>query len=330
VTLEVLHATVGIVGSAPVSVSLPAEVVHVPEPILALLLSGWARVAAFVWGVLWGSFANVLIHRIPRGVGFVRSRSQCPHCGHAIAAYDNIPVVSYLVLRGKCRHCREPVALRYLVVELLGGVLSFATYMKFVHLPLVAGAGPALAAWQLWFAFGLALLVVTYVDLDFWIIPDVIVLPMAVLGLAMGFVAPDVLGVPGWEAAAAAAGGYGLFGAIHLYYRKVRGIDGLGLGDAKLLLMVGASMGLRGLVWTIAAGAIQGLVVSIPLLRAGRQVANTRLDDVHGDDPELGEDDPDRVMGQRVPFGPFLALAALEYILLRDQIAVWTDALLGR
>src|SRR5690606_39513162 len=98
---------------------------------------------------------------------------------------------------------------------------------------------------------------------------------------------------------------------------------GLGLGDAKLLLMVGAFTGPVGLAWTLGAGALQGLLISIPLLRSGKQVANSDLQEVHGDDPTLGEDDPDRLLGQRVPFGPFLALAALEFVLLRDTLALW-------
>jgi leader peptidase (prepilin peptidase)/N-methyltransferase len=330
VVLPPVEGVVSVAAMFAPTVSLPTTVVQVPEPVLALLLSPWARVAAFVWGLLWGSFANVLIYRIPRGLGFVRSRSQCPHCGHQIAAYDNIPVISFIVLRGKCRHCKEPLSIRYLIVELLGGVLAFALYMQFVQVPLLEGGGPNLWAWMLWFIYGLALLVVTYIDLDYWIIPDVIVLPLAGVGLLLAFVVPQVAGTEGWDAVTAAAVGYGLFAGIRFFYLRVRGIEGLGLGDAKLLLMVGAFTGLEGLVWTIAAGAVQGLLVSIPLLRSGKQVANTALEDVHGDDPELGEDDPDHVMGQRVPFGPFLALAAMEFVLLRSQIDGWTDWLLYR
>ena len=216
--------------------------------------------------------------------------------------------------------------MRYLFVELLAGVLSFALYMQTVYVPLLEGGGPQLGAWTLWFVWGLALLVITYIDLDYWIIPDVIVLPLAAVGLLMAVVLPEVLGVGWLEALAAGVGGYALFAGIRWLYLKFRGIEALGLGDAKLLLMVGAFTGLTGLVWTIGAGAVQGLIVSIPLLRSGRQVANTDLQEVHGEDPSLGEDDPDRVMGQRVPFGPFLALAALEFMLLRSAIEQWMQA----
>ncbi|MCX4243221.1 prepilin peptidase [Paraliomyxa miuraensis] len=288
---------------------------------IEVLLSPWAGLFAFVWGTLWGSFANVVIHRVPQGLSVLRPRSRCPACETPIAGWDNIPVLSYLILRGRCRKCGEPFSLRYLMVELLSGVLAFALYMKVVHVPLVAGGGVAVVPWLMWFGFGLSLLVITYIDLDYWIIPDVIVLPMAVIGVVVAFAWPEGLGVPGVEALVAAGLGYGTFAGIRALYLRVRGIEALGLGDAKLLLMVGAFTGLPGLVWCIGAGAVQGLLVSVPLLLLGRRVANSELHEVHGDDPELGPEDADAgVTGQRVPFGPFLAVAALEFVLLRDVL----------
>ena len=317
-------------GAAGLLAAAPVSPVSVDPFVLQILLSPAAGVVALLWGLLWGSFANVVIHRVPQGLSVLRPRSRCPACETPIAGYDNIPVVSYLLLRGKCRHCGEPFSLRYLMVELLAGVLSVAIYMKVVYVPLIAGGGVHLAAWLLWFAFGLSLLVITYIDLDVWIIPDVIVLPMAGLGVVLAFAVPEWLGVGGGEALAAAALGYGMFAGIRWLYLRMRGIEALGLGDAKLLLMVGAFCGLPGLVWTVGAGAVQGLLVSVPLLMAGRGVANSDLHEVHGDDPELGSEDPDDgVTGRRVPFGPFLAVAALEYVLLRDLIEGWLTGTLG-
>lgn len=301
----------------------PVLPVEVSEPWLWILLSPASRIGAFVWGALWGSFANVLIHRLPLGLSIVRPRSRCPGCETPIAGYDNIPIVSYLVLRGKCRHCDAKVPLRYLFVEVAAGVLSFALYMQHVYVPLLEGGGPQVVSWLLWFTFGLALLVVTYIDLDYWIIPDAIVLPLAAVGAGLAVIWPELLGLTWIEAIGAALAGYGLFAGIRWLYLRFRGIEGLGLGDAKLLLMVGAFTGPVGLAWTLGAGALQGLLISIPLLRSGKQVANSDLQEVHGDDPTLGEDDPDRLLGQRVPFGPFLALAALEFVLLRDTLALW-------
>jgi leader peptidase (prepilin peptidase)/N-methyltransferase len=291
------------------------------DPALAaVLLSPWARVLAFAWGAIWGSFANVIIYRVPREMSIVRPRSRCGACETPIAAWDNIPILSYLLLRGRCRHCGEPFALRYLMVEVLCGVLSFALYIQIVHLPLLLGHDVNVVPWLLWLMFGIALVIVTFTDLDQWIIPDVVVLPMAALGLLVAAFDDRILGVPLSEAAIAAAGGWATFTGIRWVYRRWRGIDALGPGDAKLLLMVGAFTGMPGLAWCVGAGAIQGLLVSIPLLLLGRRVANVDLADAHGDDPELAEPAAAGVMGKRVPFGPFLALAALEYALLGRAI----------
>ncbi len=304
-------------GSPPMHDVLPVEV----DPrLLMLLMSAWAPALAFLFGALWGSFANVVIYRVPRDLSVVRPGSHCPGCEAPIAWYDNIPVLSYLLLRGACRRCGAKISLRYLVVELLAGVMSFALYMQHVMRPLVAGGAPGLGAWVLWLTFGLALLIVTYTDIDLWVIPDEVVLPVAALGLLVAGLAPEVLGVGLLEAAAAGSAGYLLIAGLRWVYLRWRGLEALGLGDGKLLLMIGAFCGAQGLVWTIAAGAIQGLLVAVPLLFAGKRLATSELQEVHGDDPELG-DDGDGVMGARVPFGPFLAIAAFEYMLIPEQIA---------
>lgn len=309
--------------------AVPIVPVEIAEPWLLILLSPATRVLAFAWGALWGSFSNVVIHRVPLGESVVWPASRCPQCRSAIKPYDNVPIFSYLWLRGKCRQCGTSVPLRYVTVELLAGVMSFALYMQHVYVPLLEGDAPRVAAWLLWFTFGLSLLAITYIDLDYWIIPDGIVLPLCGVGLLLAGLRPEILNLRLAEALGAAVAGYALFAGIRWLYLRMRGIEALGLGDAKLLLMVGAFTGPVGLVWTIGAGALQGLLVSVPLLRAGKRVANQELRDVHGDDPELGEDDPDRVMGQRVPFGPFLALAAIEFVFARRFIETWVYGFVG-
>ncbi len=299
--------------------------------VLRMLLSPWTRVVAFVWGLVWGSFANVLIHRLPRGLSIVRPRSRCGTCGASIAWYDNIPVVSFVLLRGRCRHCKQAISLRYVVVELLAGVLAFTLYIRIVVVPFVSGSSSdpvvVLATWLITFAYGLALIVVTYTDLDAWIIPDAVVIPMALCGLGLSVLAPELLAVSWQEAWPAALTGGGFVVLVRWIYLRVRKLEAMGLGDAKLLVMVGAFSGFRGLYWTVSAGALQGLLVAVPLLLLGRNVANSDLESLHGDDPTLGHEDPARgVMGRRVPFGPFLAVAALEFILLRswiDELFVW-------
>ncbi|MCA9692532.1 MAG: prepilin peptidase [Nannocystaceae bacterium] len=300
---------------------LPVAPVAVDPVLVRVLMGPWAGALAFLWGLLWGSFANVVIWRLPRDQSVTRPRSRCGGCGKRIAWYDNIPIVSYLVLRGRCRACGQKISLRYLFVEVVGGILSFTLYTQLVLGPLLAGGAPQLAAWLLWFAFALALIIITYTDLDFWIIPNAVVLPLCAVGLGVAAFDPEILGVALVDAAVAAAVGYLVIAGIRWIYLKRRNIEALGLGDGKLLAMVGAFCGSSGLLWTITAGAIQGLVLSVPLLLLGRSVANRSLEEVHGDDPELGEEDPAAgVMGVRVPFGPFLALAALEFMLLRAPI----------
>lgn len=327
----------------------PTAPVSVPEPWLHLLLHPGARVFAFLWGLLWGSFTNVVIYRTVVNVKailegktptfsdgetreFWKGRSRCPHCEHPIASYDNIPVVSFLLLRGKCRHCKTPLSLRYLVVELLGGLLSFALFMQQVYVPLLEGHAPNVVGWLLLLLFGLTLLSVTYIDLDVFIIPNVLVWAVGAVGLLATIVHPDALQIPWTHGVAAAVAGFSLFGLIHLYYIKVRGLDGLGLGDAHLLLMVGVWLGPLGLAFTVFAGAIQGLLVSLPMLLSNKSVANADVEELHGGDPSLGTVDPDDLRMQRVPFGPFLALAAMEFVLLRRSIEAlltwWTGGAL--
>ncbi len=302
--------------------ALPGLPVPVDPTIVELLLSPWLRIAAFLWGALWGSFANVLIARLPLGESVVSPRSRCPGCKTPIPWYDNVPILSYLLLRGRCRRCDEPIALRYLLVELLGGLLSFATFMLYVVTPMLEGGGvEGLIAWQIWFFFCLSLVIITFTDLDLWVIPDEIVLGMSAIGLGLVVWRPELIGVETIPAIAAGVGGLTLIVVIRWIYLRWRGIEAIGLGDAKLLLMVGIFGGPGALAWTLGAGALQGLLVSIPMLLLGRNPANSDLREVHGDDPLLGEEDPDAgVMGKSVPFGPFLALAALEWVLLNRQI----------
>lgn len=288
-----------------------------------LALAPGARVMALVWGLLWGSFANVVIARLPLEESVVRGRSRCGSCGAGVRWYDNIPVVSYLLLRGACRSCKARFSARYLVVELSGGVLSLAIYMKVVVAPLLLGDGSAsLFRWLALFSLALALVIIIFIDIDYWFIPDEIVLPGVLVGLGAAYLGLSAAPQVWWHGLAAGAVGLGLFAGLRWLYIRFRDMEALGLGDAKLLLMLGPWLGPMGLVWTIGAGAVQGILVSVPLAVTGRSMATRSLEEVAGDDPLLAvsEDDEDRVMAQRVPFGPFLAVAALEWILLRETI----------
>lgn len=312
------------------AVASPPAPVHVDPFWIEALSSPWAKLLALVWGAIWGSFANVVIYRLPRGMSVVSPGSRCGHCGTPLGVVDNVPLLSYLVLRGRCRHCKQPYGVRYVVVEAMAAALSMSLYLADVVVPLMQGEGIGLATYALDFLFAWALLVVTFVDLDVWIIPDAVVLPTAAVGVVVGAFFPDVLGRPLVPSLVAGVGAYAVFYAIRWFYLRFRGIEGLGLGDAKLLFMIAVYLGPAGVLWTIGAGAMQGVLVSVPLLLSGRELANTVLEEVHGDDPELGHEDPDAgVTGRRVPFGPFLALAALEFLYFEPFIRAWAHRFLG-
>ncbi len=323
-----------LLSQAPGNLVAPPPALTGPGPEIAgLLLSPGARVLALVWGLLWGSFCNVLVARIPdEDKNVVYPGSACGSCGTPIAWYDNIPIFSYLLLRGQCRHCGAKFSLRYLLVELIGGVLSFSLYLVHVIAPLVSGGGGLedLLTWQLWFLLAMSLVVIVYIDLDWYFIPDEVVLPVGVVGLLAAVLRPEALGVQFWDALTAAIVGFALIFAVRWIYLKWRGIEAIGLGDAKFLFMAGAFFGVEGLMWTLGAGALQGLLVAIPTTLVGGRVGNADFHELHGDDPLVGEKDPDAgVMSEAVPFGPFLALAAMEYVLLGPQIRVLIGWLIG-
>ncbi len=233
-----------------------------------------AYAALFALGLCFGSFVNVVIHRLPRGLSIVTPPSSCPECGHRIRPFDNVPVISWLVLAGRCRDCRNPIPWRYPAVELAAGllVLVFA-----VQLGPRAALVPALL-------FTLALLAVALIDWDHRIIPDEISLGGTVIGLfARGVTLPGVT-----EGLIGALVGGGALWIVATAYRRSTGIDGLGGGDVKLAAMIGAFLGWPGVFLAIFGAAAAGSLAGGILMLAGRGHRRTAL-----------------------PFGTFLAPAAV-------------------
>jgi len=232
----------------------------------------------FVIGLCVGSFLNVCIYRLPDGKSIVHPGSMCPRCGTAIRFYDNIPVLSYLWLRGRCRHCAAPIALRYPIVELLGGLSALGTYLKF---------GLSIEA-PIYFMFIAALLVVTFIDLDQRIIPDVITLPGIPLLFAASFVLPQITWIQSLLGILIGGGSLYLVAWIyHLLTRK----EGMGGGDIKLLAMIGAVVGWPGVLFTIFASSLLGTLAGLAVMVHSRQG-----------------------MKLAVPFGPFLAIGSIIYL----------------
>jgi len=242
----------------------------------------------FLFGAIIGSFANVCILRIPAEESIVFPGSRCPECKQPVAWYDNIPLLSWLVLRGRCRSCQEPISFRYFVVELVTALAAVALYLRF-------GLG---VEWLVLFTFVAALIVVTFIDLDHRIIPDVISLP----GIVVGFLL-SLRGAPGPGLLSSAIGilaGGGLLLAVAWGYHAATGREGMGGGDIKLLGMVGAFLGWRSVPFTMLFSSLTGSMVGVTLMWWT------------GSDTKYA-----------IPFGPFLALGAIAYIFWGDQVIGW-------
>jgi leader peptidase (prepilin peptidase) / N-methyltransferase len=235
----------------------------------------WPVVAfATVTGLCFGSFLNVVIHRLPRGQSLAWPGSHCPACGHPLAAWENLPLVSYALLRGRCHACRAPIAWRYPLVEGLCGALCAGAVLW-----LGMGAATLWAA-----AFVLALVAIAWIDAEHRVIPDELSAGLVALGLwARG---PSLEGLA--TGVAGAVAGYFSLWAVAWLYRRVRGEDGLGGGDVKFAAGLGACLGLPGLLLTVVASAAAGSAVGLWLVARGCGTAKTAL-----------------------PYGTFLAPAAL-------------------
>jgi leader peptidase (prepilin peptidase) / N-methyltransferase len=230
--------------------------------------------AAFAFGLCMGSFLNVCIYRLPLGKSVVAPRSACPHCEKMIPLYDNIPVLSWLALGGKCRNCKAPISPRYLAVELLTGAIFFACYAHF---------GFAFATLKC-MALGFLILGLIFTDAETKLLPDGLTLPGLALGVVFSLlvpvqdfvsqIMPGLVRLPlseelGWRLwslgdslLGAAIGASFLYGAAAIYLRA-RGVEGMGFGDVKLMAMIGAFLGTKLTVLTIFAASLAGSLVGL-------------------------------------------------------------------
>jgi leader peptidase (prepilin peptidase)/N-methyltransferase len=241
----------------------------------------------FVAGAAVGSFLNVCICRLPKDESVVFPPSRCPRCGYSIRWYDNIPLLSYLALRGRCRRCRARISPRYLLVEALNALLALLLFLRF---------GPTLTFLVL-FLFCSALVVVTFIDLEHQIIPDEISLPGIVVGFLCSFILP-------WQSWLGSLLGILLGGGSLLLvasaYHRLTGKEGMGGGDIKLLAMMGAFLGWKAVPFIIFTSSLAGSVIGISLMLIRKQ--DSRL---------------------AIPYGPYLAFGALLYIFYGRQLIRW-------
>lgn len=249
----------------------------------------------FVFGALIGSFLNVCIYRIPRDISIVLPSSRCPSCNNPIRAWDNIPILSYLFLAGRCRYCKARISMRYPFVEGLNGLLYVALLWRY-------GFSPDFVAYCL---LASTLIVITFIDLDFQIIPDRITLPGIPLGLLAGsFLLPDpfLRAVPlGYMSSLiGAASGFFFYYLVAFLSLKLLRKEGMGGGDIKLMAMVGGFLGWKSVILTTFIGSLSGSVIGIlMMLLKGRG------------------------RGTLIPFGPFLAFGAIVSLFFGQEILIW-------
>jgi leader peptidase (prepilin peptidase) / N-methyltransferase len=282
-------------------------------------------VAAAVFGALWGSFFNVCIARIPRGESVVSPGSHCFACKAPVRGYDNIPIVSYLVLRGRCRACGARFSPRYALVEALVAGISVLLWWRFVAVDDGGPIGVRLARYAFGFAFAGVLTVLSFIDLDTKRLPDSITLPSIPIFFLASFGIGSELG---WvDRLIGAAAGYGVIWIVSTAYYYSTGREGLGLGDAKLLAVIGVALGWRALPMVIFGASFVGILISVPILliQQRRDRRAPAPAPPPGEEPPATDAEADvapSIRRAEVPFGPFLALAALVYLFIGD--AIWT------
>jgi leader peptidase (prepilin peptidase) / N-methyltransferase len=239
---------------------------------------------SFIFGLLFGSFGNVIIARLPEKESVVRPRSRCPHCKNQISWYDNIPVISYLALRGKCRNCKKSISKRYPIVELLSGFLFLFIFLKvglswtYLELVIFAWAG----------------LVASVIDIDHRILPDVITLPGIVIGLIGAALNPERHFLDGLIGV---IGGGGFLWLVAYIYAAVRNEEGMGGGDIKLIAWIGAVLGWRAVIFSILVSSITGSIFGISIAAFKKSGLKTSI-----------------------PFGPFLYFAAVSFIFIGADV----------
>jgi leader peptidase (prepilin peptidase)/N-methyltransferase len=266
-----------------------------PAPDWTLLLRSPAfETTALLLGLVVGSFANVCVYRLPRRQSIVSPPSRCPSCGALIRARDNVPILSWLLLRGRCRSCRAPISPRYPAVEAANGLLWLA---------LAVLRGPRA---QTFVAMALvtALLVLSLIDLDHQLLPDAITLPGIAAGLAASFLPGSPVRPLG--ALLAAAGGWLAFAAVAKAYQRLRGVEGLGQGDWKMAAMLGAFLGWPPMLLTVLLASVAGTLVGLGAVAL------------------RGRD-----MRYALPLGTFLGAAGIVTVFFGDAMLAWYRGVLG-
>ena len=269
---------------------------------------------SFAFGACVASFLNVCIWRLPRNESVVKPASHCPKCNAAIKWYQNVPVISYVALGGRCADCREPISVRYTVVELLGGLLFLMAYLQWA-VPAAFADAPVAAMRPLldfasvpvyWLVFS-GLILGSFIDLEHFYLPDRVTVGGMVLGVPLSFLVPELqlekrsLDALCWSAAGLAFGFFFLW-AMGWFFSKVFKKDALGFGDVKLMGAVGAFFGPVAVLFTLILSSLVGSVAGVAMMARGKA--------------KLGG-------FTAVPYGPFIALGVVAWMFWGPPLTAW-------
>jgi len=245
--------------------------------------------AAFIFGSIWGSFCNVCIYRLPNNESVIKGRSFCPSCKNQIKWYDNIPFLSFIFLRGKCRNCSNKISFQYFLVELLSGISFLAIFFLY---------GISITTLLL-IILSIFFIIIFFIDLKHYIIPNELTFPLMVIGFIKSFdpnlnqtIFPNYI-----NSLLGGIFGYSIIWLIIFFYKKVRNKEGMGLGDAKLMAVVGFWFGWISIPFTIFISSVVALVLVIPsLLKKTKD------------------------MSAQIPFGPYIIIGCILYVSFANQI----------
>lgn len=329
-------------GLEPVERSEETMPVEVMAPLNNLFLA-----VSLIMGLLIGSFCNVCVGRWPHGDSVVSPRSRCPKCMNAIVWYDNIPLLSWLMLGAKCRHCKAPISWQYPVVEAITGVLFVLVYLRF---------GMTIAS-PIYMLLGAAMVVVTFQDLADWTIPNEITLPGVPVGIGLSVIAMMLGGGTGlrvtdpFDSIGGVILGFAVLYSLDRITILLRKKPGMGFGDVKLLAMLGAFIGWKGVLGTLMLASVLGSTVGLSVIlyfmirgEHGDAEANSATAEPEvtagGDEEGTGaaepgvapegaddgdeEDDDGISLGHHyLPFGPYLAISGLVYLFYGPELLAW-------
>lgn len=288
-------------------------------------LNGLFMISAFVLGTCVGSFCNVCACRWPVGESVVSPRSRCPKCLNSIAWYDNLPLISWLILGAKCRHCKAPISMQYPIVEALTGLFFLAVYWRFGFV----------IATPVYMLFCAGMVIITFQDLADWTIPNQITMPGVPIGIALALVGMSMEGTglrvtDVFDSIIGALLGGGILFAMDRITVFLLKKPGMGFGDVKLLAMVGAFLGWKGTLGTLVIASMVGSVVGIAMIMYFNRYGSSEEEDNEAEAPpenadeetaaQAASDEEITLEGHYLPFGPYLALGAIIYLFVGPEI----------